>query len=69
MMDWDYERMRCWTQPEQPEACVDPDVRRKRLLAAGADYVYGCGCYWFSGNLIACREHSPFSRPVKEPSR
>lgn len=23
------------------------------------DHLYGCGCYLFSGNLIACPEHSP----------
>jgi hypothetical protein len=24
----------------------------------GADYSYGCGCYWFSGNVVACNKHS-----------
>lgn len=26
---------------------------------AGADYVYSCGCYWISGNAVACAHHSP----------
>ena len=25
----------------------------------GADHVYDCGCYWFSGNIVACRLHAP----------
>jgi hypothetical protein len=26
---------------------------------AGADHTYDCGCYWFCGNIVACRKHSP----------
>jgi len=25
----------------------------------GADFTYECGCYWFCGNLVACKKHRP----------
>lgn len=37
-----------------PEPSVSP---QKDVV----DHRYACGCYWYCGNLVACRAHSPFT--------
>lgn len=27
------------------------------------DYAYACGCYWVSGNIVACLDHAPQVKP------
>jgi hypothetical protein len=35
----------------------------------GADYSYECGCYWFSGNVVACEKHRPHMEVGKVAKR
>jgi hypothetical protein len=38
-------------------ACAD--AQERPAATAAVDHAYDCGCYWSSGNLVACSEHSP----------
>ena len=45
----------------------DKQNRRPEHIVDGADYSYNCGCYWFSGNVVACRKHSPHAAVATPP--